>query len=70
MTNVKDTATGNIQYNSYGYDADNNVHTITDNVTPANNQTLTYNRIDAPDLRDRQSTARSAASPTTSTATA
>ena len=25
---------GNIQYLSYGYDADNNVHTITDNVTP------------------------------------
>ena len=47
MTSVKDTATSNIQYNSYGYDADNNVHTITDNVTSANNQTLTYNRIDA-----------------------
>ncbi len=39
-------ATGNIQYLSYGYDADNNVHTITDNVTPANNQTLTYDAID------------------------
>ena len=33
MTSVKDVATGNIQYISYGYDADNNVHTITDNVT-------------------------------------
>jgi RHS repeat-associated protein len=31
---------------SYGYDADNNVHTITDNVTPANNQTLTWDVID------------------------
>ena len=47
MTSVKDVATGNIQYNSYGYDADNNVHTITDNVTAGNDQTLTYNRIDA-----------------------
>ena len=47
MTSVKDKATSNIQYNSYGYDADNNVHTITDNVTAGNDQTLTYNRIDA-----------------------
>jgi YD repeat-containing protein len=47
MTSVKDVATGNIQYNSYGYDADNNVHTITDNVTAGNDQTLTWNRIDA-----------------------
>ena len=38
--------TSNIQYLSYGYDADNNVHTITDNVTTANNQTLTYDAID------------------------
>jgi len=46
MTGVKDVGTGNIQYLSYGYDADNNVHTITDNVTSANNQTLTYDVID------------------------
>jgi YD repeat-containing protein len=46
MTSVKDSGTGNIQYLSYGYDADNNVHTITDNVTPANNQTLTWDVID------------------------
>jgi RHS repeat-associated protein len=47
MTSVKDVGTGNIQYTSYGYDADNNVHTVTDNVTAGNDQTLTYNRIDA-----------------------
>ena len=46
MTAVKDVGTGNIQYQSYGYDADNNVHTITDNVTSGNNQTLTYDAID------------------------
>jgi RHS repeat-associated protein len=46
MTSVKDVATSNVQYLSYGYDADNNVHTITDNVTTANNQTLTYDAID------------------------
>ena len=46
MTSVKDVGTGNVQYLSYGYDADNNVHTITDNVTTANNQTLTYDAID------------------------
>ncbi len=46
MTSVKDVGTGNIQYLSYGYDADNNVHTVTDNVTPANNQTLTWDVID------------------------
>ena len=44
MTSVKDVGTGNIQYLSYGYDADNNVHTVTDNVTPANDQTLTWDR--------------------------
>ncbi len=43
---LKDEGTGNIQYLSYGYDADNNVHTVTDNVTPANNQTLTWDVID------------------------
>jgi RHS repeat-associated protein len=46
MTSVKDVGTGNILYLSYGYDADNNVHTVTDNVTPANNQTLTWDVID------------------------
>jgi RHS repeat-associated protein len=46
MTSVKDVGTSNVQYLSYGYDADNNVHTITDNVTTANNQTLTYDAID------------------------
>ena len=45
-TSIKDVGTGNIQYLSYGYDADNNVHTVTDNVTPANNQTLTWDVID------------------------
>ena len=33
MTAITDHGTANIQYLSYGYDADNNVHTITDNVT-------------------------------------
>ena len=42
MTAITDAGSSNIQYLSYGYDADNNVTTITDNVTPANNQTLTY----------------------------
>ena len=42
MTGVKDVATGNIQYLSYGYDAGNNVTSITDHVTPADNQTFHY----------------------------
>ncbi len=42
MTSVKDVGTGNIQYVSYGYDADDNLLTWTDNVTAANNQTLAY----------------------------
>ena len=46
MTSVKDAGTSNIQYLSYGYDADNNVHTITDNVTGADSQTLAYDVID------------------------
>jgi RHS repeat-associated protein len=46
MTNVTDTGTSAIQNLTYGYDADNNVHTITDAVTTANNQTLTYDAID------------------------
>jgi hypothetical protein len=46
MTSITDHGTSNIQYLSYGYDADNNVHTVTDNVTPANSKTLTYDAID------------------------
>jgi RHS repeat-associated protein len=45
MTSVTDTGTGNIQYLSYGYDADNNVTSITDHVTPADNQTLGYDNL-------------------------
>ena len=41
-TSIKDVGSSNIQYLSYGYDSDDNVTSITDNVTPANNQTLTY----------------------------
>jgi hypothetical protein len=44
MTGVKDVGTGNIQYLSFGYDAGNNVTGITDHVTPADNQTFTYDR--------------------------
>ena len=46
MTEVKDVGTGSILDLTNVYDADNNVHTITDAVTPANNQTLTYDAID------------------------
>jgi RHS repeat-associated protein len=46
MTSITDHGASNIQYLSYGYDADNNVHTITDNVTPANNQTITWDVLD------------------------
>src|SRR5271154_2563185 len=42
MTSVKDVGTGNIQFLSYGYDAGNNVTSITDHVTPADNQTFHY----------------------------
>lgn len=42
MTSVKDVGASNIQYLSYGYDANNNVTSITDHVTPADNQTFTY----------------------------
>ena len=46
LTGVKDHGTsGNIMYLSYGYDAANNPLSITDNVTPANNQTLKYTGI-------------------------
>jgi RHS repeat-associated protein len=46
MASVKDVGTSNIQYLSFGYDADSNPTTIPDNVTTANNQTLTYDAID------------------------
>jgi YD repeat-containing protein len=46
ITGVKDHGTSDIQYLSYGYDAADNITSITDNVTSANNQTLTYDRID------------------------
>jgi RHS repeat-associated protein len=46
MTSVKDVGTGNIQYQSYGYDAANNPTSITDNVTSGNSQTLTYDAVD------------------------
>lgn len=36
----------NIYYASYGYNANNNITSITDNVTAGNNQTLTYNSAD------------------------
>jgi len=42
MTSVKDVGTGNIQYTSTSYNANDNVTSILDNVTAANNQTLTY----------------------------
>lgn len=43
MTSLTDTGTsGNIQFLSYGYDANNNVTGIGDNVTPTNTQVLTY----------------------------
>jgi RHS repeat-associated protein len=46
MAGVRDTGTSDIQYLSYGYDAASNVTSITDNVSAANDQTLTYDRID------------------------
>jgi RHS repeat-associated protein len=46
MTAVKDAGSSNIQYLSFGYNAANNVTSITDNVTSANNQTLTYDAVD------------------------
>ena len=48
---------------------DNNVHSITDHVTPANNQTFTYDRIDQHHLRDRR-LRHGRASPTTAIPTA
>ena len=58
-----------MQYLSYGYDADDNITGITDNVTPADNQTLAYDAID----RLKSATGAYgtvAASPTTATPTA
>jgi RHS repeat-associated protein len=45
-TSITDHGTANIQYLSYGYDADNNPTSITDNVTAGNTQTLTYDLLD------------------------
>jgi RHS repeat-associated protein len=46
MTSLTDTGTsGNIQFLSYGYDANNNVTGIGDNVTPTNTQVLTYDTL-------------------------
>ncbi|MFZ3326176.1 MAG: DUF6531 domain-containing protein [Methylocella sp.] len=45
-TAIKDTGTGNIVYSSYGYDADNNVSSVTDHVNPGWTQALTYDVID------------------------
>jgi hypothetical protein len=42
MTEVKDMATASVLDLINGYDADSNVHTITDRVTPANNQAPTW----------------------------
>jgi RHS repeat-associated protein len=42
MTGVKDKSTGNIYYTSAGYDADNNITSVTDHVTSANSQALKY----------------------------
>jgi RHS repeat-associated protein len=45
MTSVTDHGTSNIQYVSYSWDADNNLHVLTDNVTPGNSITLTYDAV-------------------------
>jgi RHS repeat-associated protein len=47
MTEATDTNTSSVNLMDlvYGYDAANNLKTITDNVTPANNQTLGYDVI-------------------------
>lgn len=42
-TGIKDVGTGNIYYSSYGYNANDNITSILDNVAAANNQTLKYN---------------------------
>lgn len=43
LTNITDTGTSTLLSLGYGYDANNNVKTITDSVTAANSSTLTYN---------------------------
>jgi RHS repeat-associated protein len=45
-TSIKDVGTGNIFFSSYTYNAANDITGITDNVNNANNQTLTWDRID------------------------
>jgi YD repeat-containing protein len=42
MTSITDHGTANVQFLSYGYDAGNNATSITDHVTPADNQTFHY----------------------------
>jgi len=42
---LTDTATSALQHLTYGYDADSNVKTIADAVTPANSQTLGYDTL-------------------------
>ena len=47
LTSIKDTGTGgNIQYSSYGYDASDNVTSVTDHVTPGWTQGFTYSNSD------------------------
>jgi RHS repeat-associated protein len=47
LTAIKDTGTGgNIQYSSYGYDASNNVTSVTDHVTPGWTQGASYTNAD------------------------
>lgn len=46
MTTILDSTPSALQNLTYGYDADNNVHTITDAVTAANSQTLGYDHLD------------------------
>jgi YD repeat-containing protein len=45
MTSITDHGTSNIQYLSFGHDADDNVTSITDHVTPADNQTFGYDSL-------------------------
>ncbi|MCE6978581.1 RHS repeat protein [Pseudomonas frederiksbergensis] len=42
-TDIKDVGTGNVYYSSFGYNANDNITSILDNVAAANNQTLKYN---------------------------
>ena len=46
QTGLTDTATVAIQSLTYGYDADNNLHTITDAISAANSQTLGYDHLE------------------------